>query len=126
MNASGVTNPRQVVSNGGEAMDYMRGSGKYHDRAKFPFPSVIITEILTPLMGGLEILQWLRNHPECSVIPVLILTASDAQSDIKRAYQLGVNSYILKPAKLEELQRLVKLVFDYWVICEKPDYPPKC
>lgn len=126
MNANGITNPLLVVTSGAEAINYLQGTGQDADRAQFPFPSVIITEIQTPLMGGLEILQWLRNHPECSVIPILILTVSDAQSDIKRAYQLGVNSYLLKPVTLEELQRIVKLVFDYWLVCEKPDYPFKC
>src|SRR5258708_7971691 len=68
-------------------LEYLRGSGPYEDRLKFPFPSLLFLEIRVPRRGGFEMLEWLRNNPDCSVIPVIILTASKLQSDIKRAYQ---------------------------------------
>ena len=123
---AGVLNPLHIARDGKEAIEYLQGVGMYADRVRFPFPSVILSDVKMPRMGGLEVLQWLRNHPDCSVIPVIILSASRQESDIKRAYQLGVNSYLVKPSTLDELQSMMKLTFDYWFICEKPAYPPNC
>jgi CheY-like chemotaxis protein len=126
LKTAGIPNPLQVVHDGEQALEYLHGSGQYGDRLKFPFPSLIFTEIKIPRKGGFEILQWLRNNPQCSVIPIIILTASKLQSDIKRAYELGVNSYMVKPASNEELAKMMKITHDYWLICEKPEYPVHC
>lgn len=77
-------------------------------------------------MSGFEILQWLRNHPDCSVIPVMIFTASRQDEDIKRAYQMGANAYFVKPGTIGELQEMVKAAYNFWAWCEKPHVPEKC
>src|SRR5258708_6317532 len=104
LNRCGIKNPVQIVTDGQEAIEYLQGAGKYHDRSQYPFPSVIFTDLKMPRVGGFEILEWLRAHPECSVIPVIILSASRLEADVQRAYQLGGNAYLVKPSKLEDLE----------------------
>jgi CheY-like chemotaxis protein len=121
-----INNPIQVVHDGQEALDYLQGEGKYADRAKFPFPSVVFTDLKMPRMSGFDVLEWLRKHPECSVIPVIILTASKLDEDIKKAYQMGANAYLVKPSQIGDLQEMVKTAYNFWAWCEKPLMSGNC
>src|SRR5258705_10330985 len=94
----GINNPVHISRDGVEAIDYLAGNGLYADRAAFPFPSVLMTDIKMPRVGGFEVLKWLRDHPTCSVIPVLVLSSSRELRDVKLAYQLGAKSYMVKPS----------------------------
>lgn len=116
-----ILNPVRVVGDGVEGVAYLSGQGKYTDRETYPFPSFIILDLKMPRMGGLEVLQWLRQHPEYQVIPTLVLTSSKQQIDIVRAYRLGVNSYMVKPGSFDELQAMIRKVYDYWTVCAKPE-----
>lgn len=122
----GITSPVQVVRDGEEAIEYLCGNGRYGDRVKFPFPKVIFTDLKMPRMGGFEVLEWVRRHPECSVIPVIILSDSKLASDIKKAYQMGANAYLCKPARIEDMQQMVKTAFQFWAWSEIPQGPEKC
>jgi CheY-like chemotaxis protein len=124
--ALGLDNPIHVVSDGLSALDYLCARGQFADRSRYPFPSIIFSEIRLPLLSGLEVLTWLRDHPECSVIPMIILSASDQDSDIREAYHLGANSYIIKPATLPELEKALRNLYGYWEICAKPQVGEKC
>jgi CheY-like chemotaxis protein len=121
--AAHITNPVQIVQDGEEAIAYLRGSGQYANRARHPFPSVILTDLKMPRLDGFEILKWLRAHPECSVIPVIVLTNSSIPDDIRLAYQLGANSYIIKPHAFNELVQVLRTTYEYWAICAKPPVP---
>ncbi|MDB6016031.1 MAG: CheY-like response regulator receiver domain protein [Pedosphaera sp.] len=123
---AGITNPVRVVEDGVDAINYLRGADKFKDRAEFPFPSVIFTDLKMPRMGGFEVLEWLRSHPECSVLPVIVFTNSRIDEDIRRAYQLGANSYIVKPQEFEKFVELLRVTYEYWSWCEKPFVPPNC
>jgi CheY-like chemotaxis protein len=109
-----------VARDGQETIDYLSGNEPFQDRAKFPFPNLLIMDIRMPKMDGFHLLTWLRTHPHCSVIPTLILSASDLPGDVRKAYQLGANSYIAKPSQLEELVDLLRVVYNYWHHCEAP------
>src|ERR1041385_878432 len=122
----GFVNPFYVCNNGVEVVEYFRGVGKFSDRAKYPFPRVFITDLKMPKMDGLQVLKWLYQHPECNVIPRIVLTASRQVSDIQEAYKFGVNSYLVKPGGYQQLTKMLKQVFDYWEMCEKPVLPEKC
>ncbi|MDB6122762.1 MAG: two-component system response regulator [Pedosphaera sp.] len=122
----GIDNPIQVVNDGMEAIKYLQGEGQYVDRAHYPFPSVIFTDIKMPRMGGFEILKWLHTHPDCSVIPVIVLSASAEEKDIKQAYELGANAYLVKPATLGELQEMMRVTYQFWKQCAKPVIPGNC
>ena len=119
----GIKHTIQVVPGGQEAINYLQGQGQYSDRSQFPFPSVIFTDLKMPRISGFDVLHWLRTHPECSVIPVIILSASKLDEDIKRAYQMGANAYLVKPTQIRDLQQMVKTAFDFWALCEKPQAP---
>jgi CheY-like chemotaxis protein len=123
---AGVHNPIQVANDGAEAIKYLQGEGNYSDRSHFPFPSVIFSDLKMPRMSGFDVLEWLRRHPQCSIIPIMILSASKEDQDVRKAYQMGTNAYLVKPATLNELQEMVKTAYDFWAHCEKPVIPGNC
>jgi CheY-like chemotaxis protein len=116
-----ILNPVQVLQDGVDGVDYLKGEGPYSDRVRFPFPRFIIMDLKMPRMGGLEVLQWLKDHPEYQVIPTLVLSSSKLPNDILAAYKLGANSYMVKPGNFDDLQLLIKNVYEYWALCTKPD-----
>lgn len=116
----GILNPIQIVEDGSEAIAYLRGDEKYSDRTAFPFPGVVITDLKMPKVSGFEVLEWLKSHPECSVIPAIVLTASAIESDIVRSHQLHANCYLQKPGNLEDFEKMLRLVFDFWNMCKIP------
>jgi CheY-like chemotaxis protein len=73
-----------------------------------------------PVSDGFELLSWLKDHPEHRQMPVVVLTTSRMETDIRRAYTLGAHSYMVKPVNFDELERMMRLAFDYWNICERP------
>ena len=90
---SGVTGPVRVVENGAEAIANMKGEGKYSDRAEFPYPSFIMTDLKMPVADGFEVLAHLKRNPDWAVIPTAVLSASADRDDIKRCYMMGGSSY---------------------------------
>jgi len=110
----GVFNPVQVVHNGQEAVSYLLGTAPFDDRAKTPFPAVIITDLKMPLMGGLELLRWIHANPRYRVVPTVVLTSSSAQADVDAAFAQGAVGYMVKPVRPDDLQRVVKTIIDYW------------
>jgi CheY-like chemotaxis protein len=123
---AGFTNPFHICPNGADAIVYLKGEPPYEDREKFRFPRLVITDLKMPQMDGFELLTWLQNHPDCNMIPKLVLSASRQQEDVKRAYRLGANSYLVKPSSFEDLVGNLRLCLEYWSICEKPDPPARC
>src|SRR5262245_26034988 len=115
-----------VVEDGEEAIKYLRGEGMYADRETYPFPTVILSDLKMPRMSGFELLRWVREHPECSVIPTLLFTSSAVPSDIKEAYQLGANAYMVKPRDHKEFEEFLRLTCQYWKRCERPAALQKC
>jgi CheY-like chemotaxis protein len=118
--------PLQVCRDGEEVIFYLKATGPFADRSKFPFPRALILDIKMPKTSGLEVLEWLHAHPQCNVIPKIVLTGSKEVSDVTRAYQMGANSYFVKPNSHSELERILRLAFDYWLNCEMPPLPAKC
>lgn len=111
---SGVLNPIQSVGDGEEAVAYLAGSGKFADRVAFPFPRVILTDLKMPRMNGIELLKWLYARPEMRVVPIIVLTSSTDEDDIKAAFCNGASAYMVKPVAFDELERVVKVIADYW------------
>src|ERR1700692_4179176 len=87
----GISDQIRIVGDGEEAICYLEGRGDYLDRLRFPFPQVIYTDLKMPRKTGFDLLEWLRSRPECAVIPVMVLTTSQLDSDIRKAYQMGAN-----------------------------------
>jgi CheY-like chemotaxis protein len=118
--------PIHIVENGLEVIKYLCGEPPYQDRTAHPFPSVVYTDLKMPLKDGFEVLDWVKKHPECYIIPVIILTSSDEDRDVRRAYQLGANSYIVKPGTLTQLTEIIGVSLRYWKFCTKPLHLQKC
>lgn len=123
---NGLSMPVHHCLNGAEAMEYLKGEGPFADRVQFPFPRVLITDLKMPKCSGFELLQWLSEHPQCSVIPTVVLSGSAEESDVKRAFELGASSYFQKPSSFDDLVSLVKLANDYWLRSLVPSLPKNC
>ena len=111
-----LVNPLKVVRDGEEALNYLSGSGEFADRGRYPLPSLILLDLKLPRKSGLEILQWLRQQPALKHIPVIVLTSSKESSDVSRAYDLGANSYLVKPVGLGPLEDLLRALGLYWLV----------
>ncbi len=120
---AGFNNPFHISSDREQTRDYLRGTGEFADRARFPFPRILLIDLNTPRLTHFPLLVWLKQHPNCRVTPTVVLTSSAMPSDVERAYQLGANAFLVKPVHFEHLVRLFKLTLEFWQICEKP--PPQ-
>ena len=116
-----ILNPLNVVGDGEKAIEYLAGANEYADRARFPLPLVILLDLKLPRKSGHEVVDWLRAQPVLRRIPVVVLTSSSMKSDVERCYDLGVNSYLVKPVNFDDLRALMDLIRQYWVgTNEKP------
>ncbi len=98
-----------------EAREYLTGTGLFADREQYPMPALVLADLKMPKMTGLELLQWVRNDSLHRTIPFVILTSSDDLKDVAKAYQLGANSFLLKPPTVPELIELMKSVDTFWI-----------
>src|SRR5712671_4911113 len=89
-----------------QATAYLGGVGVYADRGTYPVPSLILLDLKMPRATGFEVLRWIRNHPGYSHIPIVVLSGSELQDDIRRAYVGGANSYLVKPLGFDALVSL--------------------
>src|SRR5688572_5499305 len=117
--AAQITDPITVLNDGAEAIAYLSNASNFQDRENSPYPGLIILDLKMPRKSGMEVLIWLKNHPELFVIPVIVFTSSSQTIDIKLSYGHGANSYIVKPSGLEALKKLVKTIYDYWNVCQR-------
>ena len=115
LKAAGIVNPLYVVDDGQQAVDYLSGAGNYADRDNYPLPALVFLDLKLPLKSGLEVLAWIRQQPEFENLVVLVLTSSNEPSDLKRAYGLGANSYLVKPPTATQLLDLAKAFKWYWL-----------
>ncbi len=105
----------EVVSDGEKAIYYLSGEELYQDRDRYPLPSLVLLDLKLPRVSGFEVLSWLRNKSNIKHLPVVILTSSDQQVDIERAYTLGANSYLAKPPDPSVLLEMVQVLGLYWL-----------
>ena len=103
------------VEDGDKAIAYLNGLGPYANRAHYPLPSLILLDLKMPRATGFEILKWIRNHPELGHLPVVILSGSELRDDIRDAYSIGANSYLIKPLGFDALVEMVKEVGAVWL-----------
>ena len=109
----------QHAEDGEKAVAYLSGAGEYADREEHPFPDLVLLDLRLPRLDGFEVLQWIRTNPGTTSLPVVVLAGSSFRADIRRALELGANSYAAKPGKFEELQVLIDQIADVWLAREK-------
>lgn len=110
-----LTNNVKVVKTGEEALDYLLGKGKYKNRQKYPKPHLVLLDLKLPGIDGHEVLKTIKSTPVVKRIPVIILTSSSEEQDILLSYDLGVNSYLVKPISFEGFLNVVGQITDYWL-----------
>ncbi len=115
-----VTNSIHVVRDGEEALDYIFGRGAYNGRNVLDTPKVILLDLKLPKVDGIEVLRQLKSDPDTQMIPVVVMTSSREERDIVETYQLGVNSYIVKPVDFEQFTHAVQQVGLYWLLLNQP------
>jgi len=114
LEGSKLRNELRVVDDGEQALDYLFRRGKLEDPEKSPRPDLILLDLNLPKLDGRAVLKEIKQSPDLRRIPVVILTTSSQEEDILRSYELGVNSYITKPMRMEGFINVVRDLERYW------------
>lgn len=123
LQAQNIVNNIVIVHDGVEALDFLFGEGKYKGRNLSHQPKLILLDLKMPKLDGLEVLKHLRKDARTCAIPVVMLTSSKQDPDIKKAYELGVNSYIVKPVDFDQFADTVAKLGFYWALMNQPPLP---
>jgi CheY-like chemotaxis protein len=110
-----LLNPVQIVRNGEEVVAYLKGEGKFSNRAEYPLPALLILDLKMPLMDGFEVIQWVRAQPSLAAMRIVVLTSSNEIKDANRAYHLGANSFLVKPDEFYQYVETCKTLKQYWL-----------
>jgi len=108
-----------LTKDGEEALDFIYHRGKYQDTSLAPVPDLILLDIRMPKVDGLEVLKVIKSDENLKKIPVLVLTISDRDADIRKAYEYGANSYIVKPIEFSGFVNILTKVEEYWLTIAK-------
>jgi CheY-like chemotaxis protein len=111
----GLANPIQLVRDGEEVVCYLQGEGKYANREEYPLPDLLLLDLNMPRKNGFEVLEWIRQQPTLRTLRIVVLTMSEQLRDVNRAYELGANSFLVKPLDFEDFVRLVQAINGYWL-----------
>lgn len=116
LKANNLANKLLHIKDGAEALDFIFAKGKYSHRKIEEKPKVILLDLKMPKVNGIEVLQKIRADERTKTIPVVVLTSSKEDPDIKKCYDLGVNSYVVKPVEFDEFQKAISNLGLYWMI----------
>jgi len=110
-----IANKIKHFLDGQAALDYLLRRGEYTDPASSPYPHMILLDLRLPRVDGLEVLRIIKEQDDLKNIPVIILTTSEAEKDVARAYDNHVNSYLVKPVGFDEFSKLMQDLGFYWL-----------
>jgi CheY-like chemotaxis protein len=114
--------PLQVLTDGEEAIDYFKGLDQLADRVAHPRPSLVLLDLGLPGISGFDVLKWIRATAGLKELPVIVMTSSEFAADVKLAYDLGANSFMVKPSSFERLVSELDLIIRFWIrFNEVPD-----
>ncbi|HYG36011.1 MAG TPA: response regulator [Clostridia bacterium] len=111
---AGLRNALKVVRDGEQAIDYLSGKDQYANRERYPLPFMLLLDLKMPGTDGFEVLQWIRGEANLKRLLVVVLTSSNLQADVDRAYELGANSYLVKPVEFDEMVNMIQRFEAYW------------
>lgn len=115
-----ITNPLYIVNDGEECIDFLHRQGKYSQLGTVPRPGILLLDIKMPKMDGLAVLEHIRKDGELHRLPVIIFSASRADEDRLRSYDLAVNAYIVKPVGFENFSKTVRTISLFWQLVALP------
>lgn len=115
-----IVNPLYIVNDGEECLDFLHRRGKYTVPGTAPRPGILLLDISMPKMDGLAVLEHIRKHRELRRLPVIILSASKAEEDLLKSYNLGANAYIVKPYGFENYSEVLWNINLFWQLVELP------
>ena len=110
-----IVNPLHVVRSGQEAMVYLEGAGPYSNRDEFPLPKLVLLDLKMPGIDGFDVLRWIRRQPALCSLRIVVLTASNETRDVNLAYELGANSFLVKPVAFDDFVQLTQVLQGYWI-----------
>jgi two-component system, response regulator len=116
LNKNNLANKLLHVKDGAAALDFLFAEGEYADRQMENNPRIILLDLKMPKISGIEVLQKMRADERTKTIPVVVLTSSKEDPDIKKCYEMGVNSYVVKPVEFDEFQKAISELGLYWMI----------
>jgi CheY-like chemotaxis protein len=120
---AGCKNLLRVVTDGEEAVTYLAGEGKFANREEHPFPGLILLDLKLPYRSGLEILRWMKTKEMLGKATVAVLTSSNEPNDLKSAYELGTNTYLVKPPTPEAIHDIKRAFRLDWLKCKEEAKP---
>jgi CheY-like chemotaxis protein len=115
----------RVVTEGQEAINYLGGREQYSDRDRFPLPFLMLLDLKMPGTDGFEVLRWARSERDLKRLLIVVLTSSNLQTDVDRAYELGANSYLVKPVEFDEMVNMVQRFQAYWAEINRTPTTPQ-
>ena len=115
-----LANNIEIKRDGAEALDFIFCQGKYTERDIEEIPKIILLDLKLPKIDGLEVLNKIKSNPQTRNIPVVVMTSSNQKRDIVESYELGVNSYIVKPVDFEQFADAVRNIGFYWLLLNEP------
>ncbi len=115
-----IANPLIIVNDGEECLDYLHQRGTYSDPDTAPQPGILLLDINMPKMDGLTVLSHIREDKELRLLPVIMLTTSQAEEDRLESYHLGVNAYVVKPVGFQNFSEAVRTINLFWQLVELP------
>ena len=110
----------EIARDGAEALDFLFGEGAHAGRGTIQIPKVILLDLKLPKIGGLEVLRRIKGDPRTRTIPIVVLTSSREEKDLLESYQLGVNSYIVKPVDFDQFSECLRDIGMYWLLSNTP------
>ncbi len=117
-----IVNVMDVVEDGERALQYLLGEGK--NAALQLLPRLVLLDLKLPKISGMQVLQTIRSHPQTRSLVVVVMTSSQEDKDLHLCYELGVNSYIVKPLDFQQFTAVASQVGLYWMLLNKPPLPP--
>ena len=110
-----LSNKVYVASDGQIALDYLFGRNEYADRATYPFPDLMLLDLKMPGIDGFEVLRQAKAELPIKLLPIIVLTSSKEDGDRLMSYDIGANSYLVKPVKFANFVDVVRTIDDYWL-----------
>jgi CheY-like chemotaxis protein len=122
LQSAGANVQLHVAADGRQALDYLHGRNGFEDRSLHPLPALVLLDLKVPYVSGLDVLRQIRADAKLRKLIVVVFTSSSLDSDVVQAYEIGANSFLVKPSRLEEQKEVASLIVRYWLQSNLP--PP--